>query len=47
MNVTKNVLLGRSIMNLYIHLFKFRWNEHLVNYFPLMYRYVINTNIFI
>ena len=21
-------------MNLYIHLFKFRQNEHLVNYFP-------------
>ena len=28
-----------------IHLFKVRWNDHLVNYFPLMYRYGINTNI--
>ena len=21
------------------------WNDHLVNYFPLMYRYEVNTNI--
>ena len=28
-----------------IHLFKVCWNDHLVNYFPLMYRYGINTNI--
>ena len=28
-----------------IHLFKVRWNDHLVNFFPLMYRYGINTNI--
>ena len=29
-----------------IHLFKVRWNDHLVNYLALMYRYGINTNIF-
>ena len=28
-----------------IHLFKVFWNDHLVNYFPLMYRYGITTNI--
>ena len=28
-----------------IHKFKVPWNDHLVNYFPLMYRYGINTNI--
>ena len=28
-----------------IHLFKVHWNDHLVNFFPLMYRYGINTNI--
>ena len=28
-----------------IHLFKVRWNDHLVNFLPLMYRYGINTNI--
>ena len=27
-----------------IHLFKVHWNDHLVNFFPLMYRYGINTN---
>ena len=27
-----------------IHLFKVRWNDHLVNDFPLMYRYEINTS---
>ena len=28
-----------------IRLFKVRWNDHLVNYFPLMHRYGINTKI--
>ena len=28
-----------------VHLFKVRWNEHLVSYFSLMYRYGINTII--
>ena len=28
-----------------IHLFKFRWNDHSINNFPLMYRYGINTNV--
>ena len=27
-----------------IHLFKVRWKDHLVNYFPLMYHYGINKN---
>ena len=28
-----------------VHLFKVRWNDHLVGHFSLMYRYGINTNI--
>ena len=27
-----------------MHLFKVGWNDHSVNYFPLMYRCGINTN---
>ena len=30
-------------MNLSIHLFKVRWNDHLVSYFLLMVRYGIDT----
>ena len=30
-------------MNLSIHLFKVRWNDHLVSYFPLMVPYGIDT----
>ena len=28
-----------------IHLFQVRWNDHLVNYFSLMHRCGINTNL--
>ena len=38
--------LTGDMTNLSIHLFKVRWNDHLVNYLTLMYRYGINTNIF-
>ena len=35
----------QEILQTSVHLFKVRWKNHLVNYFPLMYRYEINTNI--
>ena len=37
--------IWQEIWRTSIHLFKVGWNDHLVNYFPLMYRYGINTNI--
>ena len=37
--------IWQEIWQTFIHLFKVGWNDHLVNYFPLMYRYRINTNI--
>ena len=33
------------IWQTWIHLFNVRWNDHLMNYFPLMHRYGMNTNI--
>ena len=36
----------RSFLTGNFSLFKFRWNDDLVNYFFLMYCYGINTNIF-
>ena len=45
-SINKKILLERKYDKpLSIHLFKVRWNDHLVNYFPLMYRYGINKNI--
>ena len=38
-------LTWQEIWRTFICLFKVPWNDHLVNYFPLMYRYGINTNI--
>ena len=38
-------LTWQEIWRTYIHLFKVRWNDYLVNYFLLMYRYGINKNI--
>ena len=35
----------QEIWGTFIHLFKGYWNDHLVNYFPLMHCYRINTNI--
>ena len=37
----KKILLDRR----YDHLFKARWDGHLVNYLPLIYRYGISMNI--
>ena len=37
----KKILLDKR----YDHLIKVRWNGHLVNYLPLIYRYGINMNI--
>ena len=42
-DMAKNILLGRRYDE--PHLFKVRWNDHLVSYFSLMYCYGINTNI--
>ena len=36
--------IWQEIWRISIHSFKVRWNDHLVNYFLLMYRYGINTN---
>ena len=38
-------LTWQEILQTSIYLFKVSWNDHLVNYFSLMYRYGINTNI--
>ena len=37
--------IWQEIWRTSIHLFKVVWYDHLVNHFPLMYRYGINTNI--
>ena len=37
--------IWQEIWRTSINLFKVRWNDHLVNYYPLMYRYGINTNL--
>ena len=39
--------IWQEIWQTSIYLFKVRWNDHLVNYFPLMYRYGIDINIYI
>ena len=38
-------LTWQEIWQISIHLFKVRWNDRLVNYFPFIYRYGINTNM--
>ena len=37
--------IWQKIWQTSIHSFKVRWNYYLVNYYPLMYRYRINTNV--
>ena len=43
--LTKKVLIDRKYEGTSIYLFKVRCNDHLVNYFPLIYRHGININI--
>ena len=43
-DMAEKILLGRRYEEP-LHLFKVRWNDHLVSYFSLMYRYGVNTNI--
>ena len=44
--ISRRLFLTGVMTNLYpFNLFKILWNDHLVNYFPLIYRYGINTNI--
>ena len=38
-------LTWQEIWQTSIHLFKVRWNDRLVNYFPFLCRYGINTNM--
>ena len=42
---TYSRFVGKEIWRTSIHLFKVRWNDRLVDYFPPMCRYRINTNI--
>ena len=43
-DMAKNILLVRTYDEP-LHLFKVHWNDCLVSYFSLMYRYEVNTNI--
>ena len=43
--VVKKILLDRGYDESRINLFKVRWNDRLVCYSSLVYRYGINTNI--
>ena len=42
--LNKENFIWQEIWGTFIHLFKVRWNGHLVSYFPLMYPYGININ---
>ena len=43
--MVKKILLDRGYDEFRINLFKVRWNDRLVCYSSLVYRYGINTNI--
>ena len=43
--MVKKILLDRGYDESRINLFKVRWNDRLVCYSSLVYRYGINTNI--